>query len=212
MKPRDAEAKRLAEILDRLAAQGPLPKPGLAYRSPWECVAATLLSAQCTDEQVNRVTPGLFAAYPGPAELARAPVAEVERLIHSVGLFRTKAQNLVKMAQRVVERHGGRVPADRDALEALPGVGRKTASVVLSQAFGIPAFAVDTHVGRLCRRLGFTAAENPLEVERCMTALMPPERWRDAHLLLIRHGRRICHAKKPDHAACPVADLCPSRP
>jgi endonuclease-3 len=205
------EAARFLRILDILQGGGPPPKPWLHYRSPWECLVATALSAQTTDARVNAATPALFAAYPGPAELAAAPTEDVQRLIRSIGLYRNKARNLVAMAARVVAEHGGEVPKDREALEALPGVGRKTASVVLSQVFGAPAFAVDTHVGRVCMRLGFSPTSDPLTVERRATALLPPQRWQSAHLLLIRHGRTTCHARRPDHAACPVADLCPSR-
>jgi endonuclease-3 len=170
---------------------------------------ATVLSAQCTDDRVNRETPALFARFPGPQELAAADVAEVEGLIRSIGLFRTKARSLVGLAREVAERHGGRVPSDRAALEALPGVGRKTASVVLGQAFGVPAFAVDTHVGRVCRRLGFASSSVPRAVEEAVTELLPPAGWVEAHLLLIRHGRVTCTARRPRCPACPVRDLCP---
>lgn len=203
------EAARLGKILDLLQGEGPPPAPWLLYRSPWECLVATLLSAQCTDARVNAVTPSLFAAYPGPQTLAAAKTPDVERIIRSIGLFRNKARNLVALAKRIAGEHGGKVPSDRAALESLPGVGRKTASVVLAQAFGVPAFAVDTHVGRVSVRLGFSPTPEPLAVERRMTALLPPERWRDAHLLLIRHGRNVCRARKPLCPACPVRALCP---
>ncbi|MHB8765928.1 MAG: endonuclease III [Deferrisomatales bacterium] len=204
-----AEASRLAQILSDLETAYGAVRPGLDHRSPWELLVATVLSAQCTDDRVNRVTPGLFARYPGPPELAAAAVADVEGEIRSIGLFRAKARSLVGLARQVVERHGGRVPADRAALEALPGVGRKTASVVLGQAFGVPAFAVDTHVARVCCRLGFSPRPEPREVERRVTALVPPERWNRAHLLLIRHGRATCAARRPRCPVCPVAARCP---
>ena len=209
MKKKQREAARLAEILDILRASGDLPRPGLHYRSPWELLVATVLSAQCTDARVNTTTPALFARFPDPASLARAETAEVEQIIHSIGLYRNKARNLVALAARLTSRHGGEVPPEREALEALPGVGRKTASVVLSQAFDIPAFAVDTHVGRVCARLGFAPSPDPRAVEDAVTALLPPERWRDAHLLLIRHGRTICNARRPACGRCPVNRLCP---
>lgn len=209
MKSRKSEAERLENILDLLVRSGLDATPGLAYRDPWQLLVATVLSAQCTDVRVNMVTPGLFARWPGPAELAGAPVADVEEEIRSVGLFHTKARNLVLLAGMVATTHGGVVPGDREKLEELPGVGRKTASVVLSQGFGAPAFAVDTHIGRVSMRLGFSKTREPLEVERRMTALLKPERWGSAHLLLIRHGRVTCKAQRPLCTACPVAQLCP---
>jgi endonuclease-3 len=204
-----AEAGRLLRILDLLRDGQPPVVPGLRYRDPWQLVVATVLSAQCTDTRVNLVTPGFFARYPTPAALAAAPAAEVEEAIRSIGLFRTKAKNLVALARLVAERHGGRVPAERGALEALPGIGRKTASVVLAQGFAVPAFAVDTHVGRVCWRLGFAPTREPREVERRITALLAPSLWTEAHLLLIRHGRLICKALKPRCPVCPVHRLCP---
>ncbi|MDF1552006.1 MAG: endonuclease III [Deferrisomatales bacterium] len=204
------EATRLLQILDRLRQVDPAPRPGLAYDDPWQLLVATALSAQCTDARVNQVTPGLFARYPGPRELAAAAVADVEHEIRSIGLFRNKARNLVAMAAAVAGHHGGVVPADRAALEALAGVGRKTASVVLGQGFGVPAFAVDTHVGRVCARLGFAPRAEPRMVERSITALLAPSHWAEAHLLFIHHGRRTCAARKPDCLHCPLGALCPS--
>ena len=199
----------MREIVDVLERVHPDVRPSLNHRSPWELLVATILSAQCSDAQVNRVTPELFRRFPDPAALGDAPVIEVERLIRSLGLFRAKARNLVEAARIVAELHEGRVPADRAALEALPGVGRKTASVVLAQGFGVPAFPVDTHVGRICWRLGFAPRPEPREVERRVTALLEPERWNLAHLLLIRHGRTTCRARSPRCDACPVRHLCP---
>lgn len=212
MKPtrgRKSEALRLARILEILAAGQPPPQPGLRYRDPWQILVATVLSAQCTDVRVNATTPALFGRYPAPASLAAAEVAEVEEVIRSIGLFRNKAKNLIALARLVEERHGGRVPADREALEALPGVGRKTASVVLAQAFAVPAFAVDTHIGRVCWRLGFAESKDPLEVERRVTGILEADRWAAAHLILIRHGRQVCHARRPRCPECPVRNLCP---
>lgn len=208
-KTKASEAARLALILDTLAeVQGPVA-PGLHYADPWQLVVATVLSAQCTDARVNLTTPALFARYPTPAALAGAEVADVEGAIRSIGLFRAKARNLVALARLVSDEHGGRVPGDRESLERLPGVGRKTASVVLAQGFGVPAFAVDTHIGRVCWRLGFSPKREPLEVERRVTALLPPGRWRESHLLLIRHGRLVCKAQRPLCPSCPVRQWCP---
>lgn len=205
---RGVEAARLGRILETLRrAQGPVA-PGLRYADPWQLLVATVLSAQCTDVRVNLTTPALFARFPTPEALAAADVAEVEGLIRSIGLFRAKASNLVALASILVREHGGRVPGEREALERLPGVGRKTASVVLAQGFAVPAFAVDTHIGRVCWRLGFSPKRDPLEVERRVTGLLAPELWREAHLLLIRHGRLVCHAQRPRCPECPVADLC----
>ncbi len=203
------ETERLGLILKTLKAGGPSVTPGLDYRSPWEMLVATVLSAQCTDARVNKVTPSLFRRWKGPEELMGADAGEVEDAVKTCGLYRTKAKNLIFLAGIVVREHGGKVPVEREALESLPGVGRKTASVVLSQAFGKPAFAVDTHVGRVSMRLGFSSTREPLAVERAMTALMPPEAYREAHLLLIRHGREVCVARKPHCRDCPVASLCP---
>lgn len=209
MRKTKSEAARLQAILELLIASGLDARPGLVYRDPWQLLVATVLSAQCTDARVNIVTPGLFRRWPGPAELAAATIPEVEEEIRSIGLFRAKAKSLVGLAGIVSREYGGRVPGDREALEKLPGVGRKTASVVLAQGFGIPAFAVDTHIGRVGVRLGFAKKKDPIEVERGITALLPPEEWAKAHLLIIRHGRVTCKAQKPLCPTCPVADLCP---
>lgn len=200
---------RLRQILATLRGDEPDPAPGLHYDTVWQLAVATLLSAQCTDVRVNKVTPGLFARYPGPAELADAEVTEVEQVIRSIGIFRNKARNLVALGRRVVETFGGEVPSDREGLESLPGVGRKTASVVLAQGFGQPAFAVDTHMGRVCTRMGFSDRPEPLTVERHLTPLLDPADWGWAHLVLIRHGRTICRARKSDCPNCPVRTLCP---
>ena len=192
-----------------LEESGIEPRPGLRYLNPWQLLVATVLSAQCTDARVNSVTRVLFEAYPDPAALSRAPVEEVEGLIRSIGLFRNKAKNLVALAGMVVNIHAGRVPGVREELEKLPGVGRKTASVVLAQGFNVAAFAVDTHIGRVSYRLGFSKSTEPLPVERAVTRLIAPERWREAHLILIGHGRRTCRARAPRCGECPVARLCP---
>ncbi|GAB4260754.1 MAG: endonuclease III [Deferrisomatales bacterium] len=208
METADPEARRLRAVLRLLRESGLEPRPGLHHSSAWQLLVATVLSAQCTDARVNQVAPRLFARYPSARALARAELGEVEETIRSIGIFRNKARHLVALAGIVAERHGGKVPRDRAALEALPGVGRKTASVVLGQAFGIAAFPVDTHVGRVCHRLGFSPSPRPEPVEARVTRLLDPGEWMDAHLLLIRHGRRTCTARNPKCPACPVRRLC----
>jgi endonuclease-3 len=183
----------------------------LEYRNPFELLIAVILSAQCTDARVNLTTPHLFANYPDPESLARADQADVERIVKSCGFFRMKAKNIINAARGLVAEHGGVVPGEREALEALPGVGRKTASVVLSVAFEGAAFAVDTHVFRVAHRLGLTLASTPRGVEDDVTKLVPPEQWRHAHHWLILHGREVCKAPVPHCGACPVTP-CPSRP
>jgi len=183
----------------------------LHYTDPFELLVAVILSAQCTDARVNLTTPELFAKYPDPASLAGAKLPDVERIIKSCGFFRMKAKNIVGAARALVAEHHGVVPQGREALEALPGVGRKTANVVMSVAFAEPAFAVDTHVFRVSHRLGLTLAATPRGVEDDVTRLVPPERWRFAHHWLILHGRTICKAPVPLCAQCPVT-MCPSRP
>jgi len=183
----------------------------LRYDSPFTLLIAVILSAQCTDARVNLTTPHLFAAYPTPLALASAPLDDVERIVKSCG-FRSKARHIVAASRAIVDLHGGDVPRDRDKLEALPGVGRKTASVVLAVAFEDAAFAVDTHVFRVARRLGLTLGTTPRAVEDDVVKLVPSERLRHAHHWLIRHGRLICKAPTPLCAACPVWQVCPSAP
>ena len=183
----------------------------LAYHDPFELLIAVILSAQCTDARVNLTTPHLFAAYPDAGALARAEQPDVERIVKPCGFFRTKAKNVIETARIIANEHGGRVPADRASLEALPGVGRKTANVVMSVAFEEAAFAVDTHVFRVSHRLGLTLATNPRGVEEDVTRLVPREKWRHAHHWLILHGREICKAPIPQCGRCPVTP-CPSRP
>lgn len=183
----------------------------LEYTNPFQLLVAVILSAQCTDARVNLITPALFAKYPDAASLARAKLPDVERIIKSCGFFRMKAKNLVGAARGLIAEHAGEVPRERDALEALPGVGRKTANVVMSVAFAEAAFAVDTHVFRVSHRLGLTLATTPRGVEDDVTQLVPSEQWRFAHHWLILHGRTICKAPVPLCAQCPVT-MCPSRP
>ena len=204
-------AVRAPMILERLDAALPDARIALDFTTTWELLAATILSAQSTDERVNRVTPALFARFPDPAATAAATQEEVEALIGELGLFRNKAKNLRAAAALIVERHGGEVPADMDALIALPGVARKTANVVLANAFGIlEGIAVDTHVGRLARRLALSRATDPVGVERDLMRIYPRERWLAVSDLLIHHGRGACDARARRCDECPIEDLCPS--
>ena len=184
----------------------------LEYRSPFELLIAVILSAQCTDARVNLTTPHLFAKYPTPEKLAAANAPDVEGIIKSCGFFRMKTKNIINAARGIVELHGGRVPDEREALESLPGVGRKTASVVLAAAFAEPEFAVDTHVFRVAHRLGLTLGKTPRQVEDDVVKLLPREKIADAHHWLILHGRAICKAPVPLCGQCPVNQLCPSVP
>lgn len=204
-------AVRAPLIIERLAEAIPDARIALDFTTTWELLAATILSAQSTDERVNRVTPALFARFPDAAATAGATQEELEALIGELGLFRNKAKNLRAAAAMIVERHGGEVPADMDALIALPGVARKTANVVLANAFGIhEGIAVDTHVGRLARRLALSRAQDPVGVERDLMRLYPRERWLDVSDLLIHHGRGACDARARRCDECPIEDLCPS--
>ncbi len=174
----------------------------------WELLAATILSAQCTDERVNRVTPGLFAVYRTPADFAAADRALLERLITSTGFFRAKAQNLIACGRAIVERFGGEVPRTMDELVTLPGVGRKTANVVLGNAFGRPAVVVDTHVARVAKRLGLSASADPVRIEQDLQRLMPKARWTVGSFHLLLHGRYVCVARAPRCEQCTIYDLC----
>lgn len=181
----------------------------LIHSTPFQLLVATVLSAQCTDVRVNQVTPALFAAYPDPPALASAELSTLEALIHSTGFFRTKARNLRAMAEVLRDEHGGQVPREFDALVALPGVGRKTANVVLGNAFQLPAMVVDTHVGRLVRRFGWARSKQPQGVEAELCALLPAAHWTQTSHLLIFHGRQCCKSQWPLCSGCPVAALCP---
>ncbi len=201
--------ERAAQILDVLEATHPEAKCALDYRNPFELVSATILSAQCTDERVNLVTPALFRRYPDAKAMARAKPADVETIIRSTGFFRAKAKSLLGCATGLVERHGGLVPRTMDEMTKLPGVGRKTASVVLGHAYDIAeGIAVDTHVFRVTNRLGIARAGDPLAVERQLMAIIPRERWTRTTDLVIFHGRKICIARRPRCGECPVFALC----
>ncbi len=203
--------ERATQIFDLLQVEYPDARCALEHRDPYELTVATILSAQCTDERVNMVTPELFGRFPDPRSLANADQDELESIIHSTGFFRSKARNLIGMALAVVERHGGRIPETMTDLLKLPGVGRKTANVILGNAFGIAeGVVVDTHVGRLSRRLGLTKESNPEKVERDLKALLPKDRWTLLSHLLIFHGRAVCAARRPRCEACTLSFLCPS--
>lgn len=200
-------ADKTRRILARLEQQHPGADTELRHRNAFELLVATILSAQTTDERVNQVTPALFARYPDARALARADLGEVERLVQATGFFRAKARAIVSMAAALVERHGGAVPASMEALVDLPGVGRKTANVVLGHALGVPGLAVDRHVLRVANRLGVADSEKPEIVEQQLTAALPPARWTLASDLLILHGRRICKPR-PLCERCAVRSQC----
>ncbi len=204
-----SERRRAAGILRKLRNEYPEAGCELTHRDPFSLLVATILSAQCTDQRVNLVTPEVFRRWPDAAALARADLAELERVIHSTGFFRNKARSLKAMATALVQEHGGRIPQELDALTALPGVGRKTANVLRSEAWGLPAITVDTHVARLSRRLGFTREEDPVKIEAALMALFPESDWSLAGITIIFHGRRACHARSPRCEACVVRRVCP---
>ena len=201
---------RAGRILRKLAKRHPDVKCALTHDDAWQLLVATILSAQCTDERVNKVTPVLFAKYPDPASLARAKQADVEKIIHSTGFYRNKAKSLVECAKGVTERFGAVVPHTMEELVTLRGVARKTANVVLGNAYGInEGVVVDTHVLRLTKRMGWTRETDPVKVERDLMALFPRKKWADLAHLLIWHGRRVCGARKPECGDCPVRSECP---
>lgn len=206
-----ARRQRTAEILARLRRALPDVHTALDHRNPFELLVATILSAQCTDKRVNEVTPALFRRFPTARELAGASLDELEELVRTTGFYHNKARALLGLGQALVAEHGGEVPAEMEALRRLPGVGRKTANVVLGNGFGRNVgVVVDTHVQRLSRRLGLTAETDPEKIERDLMALVPQPDWTLWSNLLIAHGRQTCQARRPRCAACVVADLCPS--
>lgn len=205
-----ALVRRARKINAELAVRYPDAHCELDFRNPLELVVATILSAQCTDKRVNEVTPALFARYPNAASYAGADRDELEELIRSTGFFRNKTTSLLGLGQALCDRFGGEVPNRLVDLVTLPGVGRKTANVVLGNAFGLPGITVDTHFGRLSRRFGWTNEEDPVKVEHEVGALFPKKEWTMLSHRLIFHGRRCCHARKPACGACPIARLCPA--
>ena len=207
---RTALVRRARRIARELAVLHPDAHCELDFTTPLELAVATILSAQCTDKRVNEVTPALFRRYPTAAAYAAADRAELEALVRPTGYFRNKAGSLIGLGAALVERHGGAVPRRLEDLVQLPGIGRKTANVVLGNAFGVPGLTVDTHFGRLVRRFGWTALDDPGKVEAVVADLLPKAEWTLFSHRVIFHGRRVCHARKPACGACGVAALCPS--
>jgi endonuclease-3 len=201
-----ARAARIDAVLARLY---PDARISLNFQTPWQCLVATILSAQCTDERVNLVTPALFREFPDARATAAASPGRIRELIASTGFFREKTKSLVATAALLVERHGGEVPTAMESLVALRGVGRKTANVVRGHVFGAPGFVVDTHVRRLTRRLGLTRNSDPVRIERDLCAIIPRPHWTPFSMRLILHGRRICHARRPQCADCALRTDCP---
>lgn len=204
------ERSRFLSVLGVLAHEYPETPSLLAHSAPFELLVGVILSAQTTDNAVNAVLPGLFERYPGPEALAAADPSEVESIIHSLGFFRSKAKHIIETAKMVAAEYGGTVPKTMEDLVRLPGVGRKSAGVILLHVYDTPAIIVDTHFGRVTRRLGFSEATDPRKLERDVAAVLPPEHWNAASMRLNYHGRRYCFARKPDCEACPVRTLCPS--
>ncbi|WP_232084033.1 endonuclease III [Arthrobacter sp. SO5] len=203
--------KRRARRINRaLAEQYPYAHAELDFRSPFELVVATVLSAQTTDVLVNQITPLLFARYPDARSMAEAEPAELEAIIRPTGFFRAKARNLMALGHRLVDEYDGDVPGRLEDLVTLPGVGRKTANVVLGNAFGIPGITVDTHFGRLARRFGWTESDDPVKIESDVAGLFEPRDWTMLSHRVVFHGRRVCHSRKPACGACAVANWCPS--
>jgi len=212
--PRESLAqkrRRAGKILKKLEKAYPEARTELRHQNPFQLLVATVLSAQATDKSVNRATPALFERFPTPAALAAATPEEVEPYIKRIGLYRTKARNLVALARRLVEEHGGQVPQDKEALMKLPGVGWKTATVVLAAAFGIPGIAVDTHLTRLAHRLCLSEAKTPEKIGADLEKLFPREKWVFVHHALILHGRYVCTARKPKCDNCILVESCPNR-
>jgi len=203
-------AKR-REIYERFRAANPNPTTELRYRTPYELLVAVVLSAQATDKSVNLASAPLFQKYDTPEKMAKLGVAGVERYIKTIGLYRNKAKNVVELSRLLVEKHGGEVPTTREELEALPGVGRKTANVVLNTAFGQPTMAVDTHIFRVANRTNLAPGKDPREVEDRLVKFTPPEFLKNAHHWLILHGRYVCIARKPGCPECLIRDLCEYR-
>ncbi|HVR80155.1 MAG TPA: endonuclease III [Acidimicrobiia bacterium] len=206
--PSRAEKGKARAVLNRLRRRYPTIGTALAYQSPYHLLVVTVLSAQTTDENVNKVAPVLFEAYPNPADLAEANPEDVERIVYSTGFFRQKTKSIIKLAQGIEELFGGDVPTDLDELVKLPGVGRKTASVVLAEVWDVPAIAVDTHVNRVARRLGLTTWANPVKIEEDLKALYPKSTWSGLSMRFIQFGRDTCDARRPRCGECELFGLC----
>jgi endonuclease-3 len=205
------EKKVRAKVIYRqLSKSYPNVRCELDYKNAFQLLVATVLSAQCTDKRVNQTTPALFKKYPNPQKMAKADLRDIQKLVKSTGFFRAKAKNIKDLSNIIVEQFAGNVPNNLEDLIALPGVGRKTANVVLGHAFGIPGITVDTHFGRLSRRFGWSKQNNPVKVEFEVSELIPEKEWTNLSQRMIWHGRRVCHSRKPACGACALAKLCPS--
>jgi endonuclease-3 len=207
--PDEAVRRRARLVLARLTRRYPEIRTALRYENVWQLLVVTVLSAQTLDDTVNRVAPGLFTRWPEPEDLAAANPEEVEAVVYPTGFFRQKAKSVMALSQAIVEEHGGVVPRDFDQLTALPGVGRKTASVVVAEAWDMPAIAVDTHVRRVSRRLGITVNDTPVKIEQDLKDLYPRKRWSGVSMRFIQFGREVCDAQWPRCWECPLRDLCP---
>lgn len=207
----DSETRKSARAIYRILTKTyPEVRCELDFKNPLELTVAVVLSAQCTDKRINALTPALFKKYKKAKDYARAPLAEIEEFIYSAGFYHAKARHLKGLGTKLVEDYNGEIPATIEELVTLPGVGRKTANVVLGHAFGIPGITVDTHFGRLSRRFGWTTSNDPVKVEHEVGALIAQAEWTNLSQRMIWHGRRICHSRKPACGACPVAKICPS--
>jgi endonuclease-3 len=205
------EKKVRAKVIYRqLSKNYPNVRCELDYKNAFQLLVATVLSAQCTDKRVNQTTPALFKKYPNPQKMAKADLRDIQKLVKSTGFFRAKAKNIKDLSNIIVEQFDGNVPSNLEDLVMLPGVGRKTANVVLGHAFGIPGITVDTHFGRLSRRFGWSKQNNPVKVEFEVGELIPEKEWTNLSQRMIWHGRRVCHSRKPACGACALAKLCPS--
>ncbi len=205
------EKKVRAKVIYRqLSKSYPNVRCELDYKNAFQLLVATVLSAQCTDKRVNQTTPALFKKYPNPQKMAKADLRDIQKLVKSTGFFRAKAKNIKSLSNKIMEKFDGKVPSNLEDLITLPGVGRKTANVVLGHAFGIPGITVDTHFGRLSRRFGWSKQNNPVKVEFEVGELIPEKEWTNLSQRMIWHGRRVCHSRKPACGACALAKLCPS--
>jgi endonuclease III len=205
-----SDTRQAKGIYMALAKYYPQADCELNFRTPFQLLVATVLSAQCTDKTVNSVTPKLFRNFPTPQKMSAAPIAQIEQIVRPTGFFKVKARHIKDLSQILVTEYGGKVPSVQSELIKLPGVGRKTANVVLGHAFGIPGITVDTHFGRLSRRFGWSESADPVKVEMDVAQLIPEKEWTNLSQVMIWHGRRICHARKPACGACPIAKRCPS--